>query len=137
MKNDTQNVLCSNFFENKYFFSNPKAKVAPTPLLSKTPQNMPNGPKLEKLFHFFVRGCINQVDTVQYRYIESDRLFLIPRVSFAVDRKAPSARLYFIQIGRRKIDTATGDIFSAAGDFFSTASDFLAPAAPERFKSLL
>ena len=58
MKNDTQNVLCSNFFENKYFFSNPKAKVAPTPLLSKTPQNMSNGPKLEKLFHFSLGGAL-------------------------------------------------------------------------------
>ena len=56
MKNNTKHILCSNFFENKYFFINPKAKVAPTSLLSKTPKNMTNGPKLEKLSHFFVRG---------------------------------------------------------------------------------
>lgn len=54
MKNVTH--LSSNFFENSYFFINPKAKVAPTPRLSKTPKNMINRPKLKKLSHFFVRG---------------------------------------------------------------------------------
>ena len=56
MKNVTQNVLCSNFFENKYFYMDPKAKVAPTPLLSKTSKNIKNGQELAKLFNFFVRG---------------------------------------------------------------------------------
>ena len=56
MKNVTQNVLCSNFFENKYFYMNPKAKVAPTPLLSKTSKNIKNGQELAKLFIFSLGG---------------------------------------------------------------------------------
>ena len=55
-KKVTQKVLGCNFFKNKYFFINPKAKIVPWPLLSKTSKNIENGWKLEKLSHFFVRG---------------------------------------------------------------------------------
>ena len=56
MKNVTQKVLCSNFFENKYFFIKTKVKVAPTHGLSKTSKNIENGWKLAKLSRFFVRS---------------------------------------------------------------------------------
>ena len=59
MKNVTQKVLCSNFFENKYFFINPKVKVAPTHGLSKTPKNIENGWKLAKISPKNRRGVVN------------------------------------------------------------------------------
>ena len=76
-ENVTQNVLCSNFFENKYFFINPKAKVAPTPLLSKTPKNMTNGPKLKKLSHFFVRVGIKLWNTLYITNLNVLYFFLL------------------------------------------------------------
>ena len=43
MKNMDKNVLGCNFFENEYFFINPKADEAHGPLFSKTSKNIENG----------------------------------------------------------------------------------------------
>ena len=64
MKNATQNVLCSKNIFYRYFFMGSKAKVALTHKLQKTLLLVSNGQKLAKLFHFFVRGVINQGNTV-------------------------------------------------------------------------
>ena len=58
MKNIQQNVLCSNFFENKYFFMNPKVKVVSCSKVSKMHKHFTNEQKLATLSPKNRRGYI-------------------------------------------------------------------------------
>ena len=68
MKKMQQKVLCSNFFENTYFFMNPKAKIAPYSKLSKMPNHFNNGQKLAELSQKTVGGAFNYRTQLIYQY---------------------------------------------------------------------
>ena len=49
MKKMQQKVLCSNFFENTYFFMNPKVKVVSCSKVSKMHKHFTNEQKLAEI----------------------------------------------------------------------------------------